>query len=44
MSAFWIEFKGVKNLPVLYVINAGVLEDTEVSWLGFYNLYSFGIT
>ena len=33
--------KCVKNHPVLYVINSGVVEETWGSWLGFYNLYNF---
>ena len=44
MSSFWNDCKGVNNPPVLFVLNAGVVEDTGGSWLGFYNLYSLGIT
>ena len=42
--AHWNDCKGVKNPPVLYVINAGVVEDTGGSLVGFYNLYPLGIT
>ena len=38
MSAFWNDWKGVKNPHVLYVIIAGVIEDTGGSWLRSYNL------
>ena len=41
IAAFWNDLKSVKNSPVLYVLNAGVVEDTGVSWLGFYNLFNW---
>ena len=44
MSVFWKNSKGVKNPSVLYVINAGVVEDTKCSWLEFYILYPLDIT
>ena len=43
MSAFWNDCKAVKNPPVLYVIHAGVVDDTGDACLGFYDLHSFGI-
>ena len=39
-AAFLNEYKGFKNPPVIYVINAGDLKDTGGSWLGIHNLKS----
>ena len=43
IPSFWSDCKGVKNPTVLYVVNAGVMEDTGGSWLGLYNLNPLAI-
>ena len=44
ISAFWNNWKGVKNPHVLDVIFAGVVEDTGGLCLGFHSLYTLIIT
>ena len=41
---FKIHVSEIKNLSVFYVINAQVFEETEVSFVCFYNEYPSGIT
>ena len=33
--------QGVKNLSVLFVMNAGDVKDTGGSWIGFYNFIPY---